>query len=48
MELPDFMEVRPLLIDMLQFLRTKAPEDDVRNTAEVLANRLRNLRALGQ
>lgn len=48
MELPDFMEVRPLLIDMLQFLQTKAPEEEVRNTAEVLANRLRNLRALGQ
>lgn len=48
MELPDFMEVRPLLIDMLHFLQAKGSEEETRNVAEILANRLRNLRALGQ
>lgn len=47
-ELPDFMEVRPVLIDQLQFIHLKAPEPEVRTAAEVLANRLRNMRALGQ
>ncbi|WP_419593984.1 anti-phage-associated DUF1156 domain-containing protein [Thiolapillus sp.] len=47
-ELPDFMEVRPLLIDMLSFMEKMAPEDEVRQAAEVLGARLRNLRALGQ
>ena len=47
-ELPDFMEVRPLLIDMLGFMEKMAPEDEVRQAAEVLGARLRNLRALSQ
>ena len=47
-EMPDFMEVRPLLIDMLVFIERKAPEPEVRSVAEVLGARLRNLRALGQ
>lgn len=47
-ELPDFMEVRPLLIDMLGFMEKMAPEDEVQQAAEVLGARLRNLRALGQ
>jgi len=47
-ELPDFMEIRPLLIDMLGFMEKMAPEDEVRQAAEVLGARLRNLRALGQ
>jgi hypothetical protein len=47
-DLPDFMEIRPLLIDMLQFIAVKSPEHPVRDHAEVLANRLKNLRALGQ
>ena len=47
-ELPDFMEVRPLLIDMLGFIEKMAPEEPVREAAEVLGARLRNLRALGQ
>jgi adenine-specific DNA methylase len=47
-ELPDFMEVRPLLIDQLQFIHHKSPDERVRSIAEVLANRLSNLRALGQ
>lgn len=47
-DLPDFMEVRPLLIDMLRFMERKAPEATVREVAEVLGARLKNLRALGQ
>ena len=47
-DLPDFMEVRPLLIDMLRFMERKAPEAPVREVAEVLGARLKNLRALGQ
>ena len=47
-ELPDFMEVRPLLIDMLGFFERMAPEESVREAAEVFRARLRNLRALGQ
>ena len=47
-EQPDFMEVRPLLIDMLGFMEKMAPEDEVKQAAEVLGARLRNLRALGQ
>ncbi|MGY6631485.1 MAG: anti-phage-associated DUF1156 domain-containing protein [Wenzhouxiangella sp.] len=46
--LPDFMEARPLLIDMLRFTERKAPEATVREVAEVLGARLKNLRALGQ
>ena len=48
LDLPDFMEVRPLLIDVCGFIATKSREVDVRGSAEVLANRLKNLRALGQ
>ena len=47
-EMPDFIEVRPLLIDMLGFVERKAPEPEVRGVAEVLGARLRNLRVLGQ
>ena len=47
-EMPDFMEVRPLLIDVLVFIERNAPEPQVRGVAEVLGARLRNLRALGQ
>ncbi|QLK44248.1 DNA methylase [Vibrio owensii] len=46
-ELPDFMEIRPLLIDMLKFIENKAPEQTTRDVAEVLGARLRNMRALG-
>ena len=46
-ELPDFMEVRPVLIDMLKFIENKAPEQATRDVAEVLGARLRNMRALG-
>ncbi|MDE9436250.1 DUF1156 domain-containing protein [Xenorhabdus bovienii] len=47
-DLPDFMEVRPVLIDMLTFTEKKAPEKATRDAAEVLGARLKNMRALGQ
>ena len=47
-ELPDFMDIRPLLVDILGFIERKAPEPEVRDAAEVLGARLKNLRALGQ
>jgi len=47
-DLPDFMETRPLLIDMLLFIERKAPDEAAREAAEVLSARLRNMRALGQ
>ncbi len=47
-ELPDFMETRPLLIDMLSFIERKATDETVREVAEILGARLRNMRALGE
>lgn len=47
-DLPEFMEIRPLLIDLLHFIELKSLDAAVRNAAEVLGNRLSNLRALGQ
>ncbi|HCB0868551.1 TPA: hypothetical protein MYM69_005448, partial [Klebsiella pneumoniae] len=47
-ELPDFIEIRPLLIDILNFFEKKAPEKATRDAAEVLGARLRNMRAFGQ
>jgi adenine-specific DNA methylase len=47
-DLPDFMEIRPVLIDMLTFIEKKAPEETTRDVAEILAARLKNMRALGQ
>ncbi len=47
-DLPDFMEVRPILLDMLTFIENKAPEKATRDAAEVLGARLKNMRALGQ
>lgn len=47
-DLPDFMEVRPILIDMITFIEKKAPEKATREAAEVLGARLKNMRALGQ
>jgi hypothetical protein len=43
-EMADFLEVRPLLVDMLVFLARKAPEPEARTAAEVLGARLKNLR----
>ena len=46
-DLPDFMEIRALLIDVLRFIENKAPEKETRDVAEVLGARLKNMRALG-
>lgn len=43
-EMADFLEVRPLLIDLLSFVERKAPEADVRTAAEMLGARLKNQR----
>ena len=43
-EMADFLEVRPLLADMLAFIERKSSEDEVRTAAEVLGARLKNLR----
>ena len=43
-EMADFLEVRPLLVDVLTFIERKLPEPEVRTAAEVLAARLKNLR----
>ena len=46
-DLPDFMEIRALLIDVLTFIENKAPAKETRDVAEVLGARLKNMRALG-
>ncbi|AOS78281.1 DUF1156 domain-containing protein [Hydrogenophaga intermedia] len=43
-EMVDFLEVRPLLVDMLVFIERKSPEPEARTAAEVLGARLKNLR----
>lgn len=43
-EMSDFLEVRSLLVDLLAFIERKAPEEQVRSSAEVLGARLKNLR----
>lgn len=43
-EMADFLEARPLLVDLLAFIERKAPEEEVRTGAEVLGARLKNLR----
>ncbi len=43
-EMPDFLEARPLLVDLLAFVERKAPSADVRTAAEVLGARLKNQR----
>lgn len=47
-DLPDFLEIRRQMIDMLSFIERKAPEKEVRDAAEVLGGRLKNLRAFSQ
>tara|TARA_Y100001001_G_scaffold1504_1_gene1627 strand:- start:3868 stop:6879 length:3012 start_codon:yes stop_codon:yes gene_type:complete len=46
-DLPDFMEVRPILINILSFIENKDPEKATRDAAEVLGARLKNMRAIG-
>ncbi|WP_257284215.1 hypothetical protein [Endozoicomonas sp. SESOKO1] len=43
-ELPDFLDSRPLLMDLTHFISNKALDQEVRDAAEILAGRLRNLR----
>lgn len=43
-ELPDFLEARMLLVDMLAFIERKSSEPAVRSATEVLGARLKNLR----
>lgn len=43
-EMADFLEVRPVLVDVLAFIERKSPEPEVRTAAEVLGARLKNLR----
>jgi predicted component of type VI protein secretion system len=43
-EMADFLEVRPLLVDLLAFIERKSAEINVRSAAEVLGARLKNLR----
>jgi len=43
-EMPDFLEARSLLVDMLAFIERKSPEPEARTAAEVLGSRLKNLR----
>ncbi len=43
-EMADFLEVRPILIDLLACIERKAPEPEVHTAAEVLGARLKNLR----
>jgi adenine-specific DNA methylase len=43
-EMADFLEVRPVLVDILTFIQRKSPEPEVRTAAEVLGARLKNLR----
>ncbi|MDR1934756.1 MAG: DUF1156 domain-containing protein [Candidatus Accumulibacter sp.] len=43
-EMVDFLEVRPLLVELLVFIEQKSPEPEARNAAEVLGARLKNLR----
>ncbi len=43
-EMADFLDVRPLLVDVLAFIERKSPEAAVRSAAEVLGARLKNLR----
>ena len=47
-DLPDFLDQRPTLIDLSRFLQHKVKQEQTRKFAELLADRLQNLKALGQ
>lgn len=47
-ELPDFLSIRANLVDILRFLESKAEDQKTRDAAELLADRMKNLKALGQ
>ena len=42
--MPDFLESRPLLMDLSHFISNKALDRDVQDAAEILTSWLRNLR----
>ena len=42
---PEFLEVRPVLIDMLGFIENKSREPEIKQVAETLGARMRNLKA---
>ena len=46
--LPDYVDLRPKLIDLTNFLARKSKDAPLRAAAEVLASRMQNQRALGQ
>lgn len=43
-EMADFLEIRPLLVDLLVFIERKSGGAEIRSAAEVLGARLKNLR----
>lgn len=43
-EMADFLEARAVLVDVLAFVERKSLEPEVRNVADVLGSRLKNLR----
>jgi predicted component of type VI protein secretion system len=47
-DLPDFLDQRTTLIDLARFLQSKARSEQTRQLSESLADRLQNLKALGQ
>lgn len=47
-DLPDFLDQRTTLIDLARFLQSKAKSEQTRQLSELLADRLQNLKALGQ
>ena len=42
--LVDFLDRRPVLMDMAEFIATKVPSAEVRRSAEAIASRLRHQR----
>ncbi|EOV0939576.1 hypothetical protein ACWPX1_27430, partial [Pseudomonas aeruginosa] len=43
-DLPDYLEVRPKLIDLVRFLENKSRNEAVRSAAEVLVARMQTQR----
>lgn len=48
LDLVDFMELRPVLIDLVKFIARKSNEIPIQEASEVLAGRLHNMRLLSQ
>jgi len=47
-DLPDLLAIRQHLVTMLRFMQVKLASEESRDAAELLADRLQTLRALGQ